>query len=297
MYDVIVLTQEEYIAPTSVDWYIKNVLDEDNYVLEALRAEGLKAEKKDWADLDFDWSTTKSVIFRTTWDYFDRYPEFEPWLAKISSQCQLFNSADIIKWNIDKHYLSDLMSAGLNVAPSHFISHGSSITLKDLFSETGWSQAVLKPTISGAARHTYRLSPANAESHENIFAELLAVEDMIFQEFLNDIVEFGEISLMFMGGEYTHAVRKIAKSGDFRVQDDHGGTVEIHEASKEEIEFGLASLEACPYEPIYARIDIVKDNNGKLSLCELELIEPELWFRNNPESATLLAKAVKRKLT
>ena len=97
MYDVIVLTQEEYIAPTSVDWYIKNVLDEDNYVLEALRAEGLKAEKKDWADPDFDWSTTKSVIFRTTWDYFDRYPEFEPWLAKISSQCQLFNSAEIIK--------------------------------------------------------------------------------------------------------------------------------------------------------------------------------------------------------
>ena len=85
MYDIIVLTQEEYIAPTSVDWYIKNVLDEDNYVLEALRAEGLKVEKKDWADPDFDWSTTKSVIFRTTWDYFDRYPEFELWLAKVSS--------------------------------------------------------------------------------------------------------------------------------------------------------------------------------------------------------------------
>ena len=66
MYDVIVLTQEEYINPANVDWYVQNVLDEDNYLLEALSAQGLKAEKKDWADTDFDWSTTRSVIFRTT---------------------------------------------------------------------------------------------------------------------------------------------------------------------------------------------------------------------------------------
>ena len=29
-------------------------------------------------------------------------------------------------------------------------------------------------------------------------------------------------------GEYSHSVRKIAKEGDFRVQDDHGGRVEKH---------------------------------------------------------------------
>ena len=293
MYDVIVLTQEEYINPKKVDWYIQNILDEDNYVLEALRYQGLKAEKRDWADRTFDWSSTKSVIFRTTWDYFDRYPEFAPWLAEVSTKCLLLNSADIINWNIDKHYLSDLMDAGLNVAPSIFIKKGSDISLSQLFENAGWSEAVLKPTISGAARHTYRLTPANAAEHEEIFAKLINEEDMIFQEFLSDIVEYGEISLMFMGGEYTHAVRKIAKSGDFRVQDDHGGTVEIHEATTEEIEFGQASLEVCPYNPVYARIDIVRDNKGKLSLCELELIEPELWFRNNPDSATKLAEACK----
>ena len=293
MYDVIVLTQAEYINPPNVDWYVQNVLDEDTYVLEALISQGLKAEKKDWADPDFDWTTTRSVLFRTTWNYFERYSEFAPWIDEISSKCLLLNSADIINWNIDKHYLRDLKEVGLNVAPSHFIKRGSNMTLSDLFSLTGWSEAVLKPTISGAARHTYRLNQSNAVKHEEILANLLKEEDMIFQEFLNDIVEFGEISLMFMGGEYTHAVRKIAKSGDFRVQDDHGGTVEIHEASMEEIEFGLSSLEACPYETTYARIDIVKDNHGELSLCELELIEPELWFRNFPPAATKLAIACK----
>ena len=59
-------------------------------------------------------------------------------------------------------------------------------------------------------------------------------------------------------------------------------------------DFGLASLKACPFETVYARIDVVRDNDGKLSLCELELIEPELWFRNNPDAATILAKACKK---
>ena len=111
MYDIIVLTQAEYIDPPNIDWYVQNVLDEDNYVLCALRKQGLKVEKKDWADPEFDWSTTRSVIFRTTWDYFDRYSEFSTWLDKVSKVCTLLNSAEIIKWNIDKHYLRDLRDA------------------------------------------------------------------------------------------------------------------------------------------------------------------------------------------
>jgi len=294
MYDIIVLTQAEYIDPPNIDWYVQNVLDEDNYVLCALRKQGLKVEKKDWADPEFDWSTTRSVIFRTTWDYFDRYSEFSTWLDKVSKVCTLLNSAEIIKWNIDKHYLRDLMDAGLNVAQTHYIKRSSNTTLQDLFNKTGWNEAVLKPTISGAARHTYRLTPKTALKHESILKTLLQNEDMIFQEFLNDIVSFGEISLMFMGGEFTHAIRKIAKEGDFRVQDDHGGRVVDYNATKEEIEFGVTSLKACPFETAYARIDVVRDNDGKLSLCELELIEPELWFRNNPDSSTILAKACKK---
>ncbi len=294
MYDIIVLTQAEYIDPPNIDWYVQNVLDEDNYVLCALRKQGLKVEKKDWADPEFDWSTTHSVIFRTTWDYFDRYSEFSTWLDKVSKVCILLNSAEIIKWNIDKHYLRDLMDAGLNVAQTHYIKRSSNTTLQDLFNKTGWNEAVLKPTISGAARHTYRLTPKTALKHESILKTLLQNEDMIFQEFLNDIVSFGEISLMFMGGEFTHAIRKIAKEGDFRVQDDHGGRVVDYTATKEEIECGVASLKACPFETAYARIDVVRDNDGKLSLCELELIEPELWFRNNPDSSTILAKACKK---
>ena len=93
-------------------------------------------------------------------------------------------------------------------------------------------------------------------------------------------------------GKYTHAVRKIAKKGDFRVQDDHGGKVEKYNANKNEIQFAIKCLENCPEAPLYARVDIIYDNNGQISLGELELIEPELWFRNNPKSAKLLASKI-----
>jgi len=109
---------------------------------------------------------------------------------------------------------------------------------------------------------------------------------------LKNITILGEISLMMIGGKYTHAVKKKAKKGDFRVQDDHGGIVEKYNATKEEIIFAENCIENCPFSPIYARVDIVYDNNNQPSLSELELIEPELWFRNNENSAEMLAEEI-----
>ena len=91
---------------------------------------------------------------------------------------------------------------------------------------------------------------------------------MLFQEFLNNIIFNGEISLIMIGGKYTHSVKKIAKKGDFRVQDDHGGIVEKYEATSEEIKFAEKCIEKCPFYPIYDRVDIVYDNNNKPSLSE-----------------------------
>ena len=118
---------------------------------------------------------------------------------------------------------------------------------------------------------------------------------MLFQEFLENIILSGEISLIMIGGKYTHAVKKIAKKGDFRVQDDHGGKVEKYTPNKEEITFAENCLKASPYTPVYARVDIVYDNN-KPSLSELELIEPELWFRNYPKATELLAREIEKLL-
>ena len=292
MFDVVILTDNRYVTPEKTDWYINQVLLEDELLQTALVNQGLIVCKKDWADPNFDWATTKYAIFRTTWDYFDRFEKFFNWLEKNKEKTTFINSVDIINWNIDKHYLQDLATNGINIAPTLFIEQGDNTTLIDLFIKTKWTEAVIKPAISGAARHTYRITPNNCKNYENIFQELITKESMLFQEFLNNITSNGEISLIMIGGRYTHAVKKIAKKGDFRVQDDHGGIVKEYTPNKEEINFAEKCIRNCPFSPIYARVDIVYDNENLPSLSELELIEPELWFRNYPQSAELLAKEI-----
>ena len=98
---------------------------------------------------------------------------------------------------------------------------------------------------------------------------------------------------MIIGGCFSHAVLKRAKTGDFRVQDDFGGTVAIYIPKDYEIDFALDAIRKLPSMPAYARVDVIFDNSGNLALSELELIEPELWFRLNPDSAKRLAEYIK----
>ena len=292
MYDITILTDHRYISPKKTDWYIDQVLLEDKLAQTALENKGLKVTKKDWADSNFDWSTTRYAIFRTTWDYFERFDEFFSWIESTKHKTTFINSTEVINWNIDKHYLKELEKKGINIAPTIFIEKEEKITLQQLFNQSNFSKAVIKPAISGAARNTYKITLDNYLSHEKIFQELISSECMLFQEFLHNITRNGEISLIIIGGKYTHAVKKIAKKGDFRVQDDYGGTVEKYKATSEEIKFALKCIKNCTFSPIYARVDIVYDNNKQPSLSELELIEPELWFRHYPLSADQLAEEI-----
>ncbi len=296
-YDVIILTDPRYINPKEIDIYIQNVLDEDNYVKIALEKQGLKVGRLAWDNATFDWSSTKYILFRTTWDYFDRFSEFSVWLNKVSQQTILLNSENIIRWNIDKHYLLDLQKNGVHICESYFVELAEKRNLQELANLYKLTEFVLKPCISGGGRHTYKINPENIVEHEEVFSKLISEEAMILQPFQKNIVDKGEISLMVMNGKFTHAVLKIAKQGDFRVQDDFGGTVHDYSPTQSEIEFAENAVKACKELPIYARVDVFMDNDNKLAIAELELIEPELWFRNYPKAADELAKGIKQLIT
>ena len=295
MYDVVILTDHRYENPKKIDWYIQQVLTEDKLLKKELELLGLNVIIKDWKSKKFDWSKAEYAIFRSTWDYFDNFKLFSNWLEKNKYEIKFINSLEIIKWNLDKVYLLELQEKGINIAPTILIKKNQPTTLKKLFEDTGWKEAVLKPTVSGAARHTYRINRNSYNDYEEIFKGLICNEDFLFQEFIKNIISKGELSLIVIGGKYTHAVKKTAKKGDFRVQDDHGGKVEVYYASDKEIEFAEQCINLCLEMPLYARVDIAYDNNNELSLVELELIEPELWFRNNKKSAELLAKEISKK--
>lgn len=292
--DIALLTDHRYESMVALpgDWYLGNILEDDQLLQKELDLLGLSSIRLDWARKDIDWSHYKCAIFRTTWDYFDRFDEFSQWLDAIKAQTKLCNPYSIIKWNMDKHYLKDLDSRGIPVVPSHFVEKGNSINIEEELSKSGRDELVIKPCVSGAARHTYRVNKSNFSTVETIINELLRKESFVCQPFFESVLTQGEDTLMLFGGEYSHAIRKLAKPGDFRVQDDHGGTVHHHQPDADQIEFAKRAMAVCGPLPSYGRVDMVRDNQGNLAVMELELIEPELWLRKHPPSAKLFAKAI-----
>ena len=319
MHKIALLTDRRYVDD-SVDSgmpeaYVANVMQEDRYVMEACQRAGMDIERIAWCNPDAQWDTYTAAIFRTTWDYFDRWPAFSRWLDQVSTQTTLLNSKQIVSWNLDKHYLNDLKIAGISVVPTAFVPKNTVIPLFEVTTHRAWSEVVIKPAVAGAARDTYRIDlsgsvhvlspePANFKDSEHLWHSLLSRQDMLVQPFLPDVIDIGELSLIWIDGEITHAVRKKAKAGDFRVQDDHGGTVHASVVDPEMSRLGKSIMTKCLQlchargwdAPLYARIDLMKDCKEQWLLSELELVEPELWFRHQPKAAVLLAEAVKNRI-
>ena len=294
--DIALLTEHRYAASEAPqgDWYLGNILRDDRLLQEALEELGLSSVRVDWARPDVDWSQFRAVVFRTTWDYYYRFEEFSDWLKKVEQQTKLINDDSIIWWNLDKHYLADLEEKGIPVVASRFLETGAPMDLKALLRETGWEEAVIKPCISGGARYTYRVTRENAGRVESLIRPVLEQESFMVQPFIEEIVDTGEDTLMVLNGTYTHAVRKVAKPGDFRVQDDHGGTYQLYTPTAGQIDLAERVMEVVEPIPEYARVDMVRDNDGRWSIMELELIEPELWLREHPPAAKYLAQAIAR---
>lgn len=286
-YDIVLLTDSRFTVDNPPDQYADNVVLEDQLLFDAFEQKGLKVYKTHWNDPEFDWTSTKCAMIRTTWDIYDdgKFEQFQAWLDRVKDQTHLINDFDTIQWNVDKHYLKDLDARGIKIPPTIFIPQGDNRSLEEIVGSSSWTNPILKPAISGGGRHTYKLTDEKLKEVSGTFSELIQNEAMLLQEFQGNVVEKGELTLMVFDGKYSHAVLKKAKAGDFRVQDDFGGTVHAYEPSLEEIAFAERVVSVCDSIPLQARVDFIWDNEGDLCVSELELIEPELWFRNKEGSA------------
>ena len=224
MLDVAIVTQREYLAANQDDVHICQLQLEEAYLVRAFKRLGVSVQRVGWDDPDFDWCSARCALIRTPWDYFHRFAEFSAWLDRVSEQTRLINDAAILRWNIDKHYLLDLAEQGVAIVPTVIAEQGSTQSLFEIVEQQGWREGVFKPTVSGAARLTHRFSLRDSQTQQ-IFSEALQQEAMMVQPFLPAVQSEGELSLMVIDGVCTHAIRKIPKAGDFRVQDDHGVSV------------------------------------------------------------------------
>jgi glutathione synthase/RimK-type ligase-like ATP-grasp enzyme len=261
---------------------------EPGQIAEQLTELGLGAEVVVWHDPEVDWASFDLVVIRSTWDYFDRLDEYLQWADRVHSVSRIINSPSIIRWNSHKGYLAELGEAGIPVLPSLALAKGAAHAV-DRMLATAWNDVVIKPAVDGGARRALKTAAASREAAEHL-TRLVEAGDTIVQPFAPS-VELGETSLFFFGGEFSHAVRKVPKLGDYRVQALHGGSEEVHEPTPAELDVAARAMALAPDELVYARVDLI-EVDGQPTLMELELIEPDLFLRTAPGSVARFAAAV-----
>jgi hypothetical protein len=263
-------------------------LDPDSEVLlPALRELGVDADSVPWTDEGVDWSGFGRALIRSTWDYHERPEEFARWVRATGEATDLRNPARTVLWNLDKRYLRELEARGVPVVPTIWLEPGEAGTLPDALDDRGWEDVIVKPSVDLGA---YQLSRTTAAGAAPAAAALDGV--VMVQPFLPDLERGGELSLVFLGGEFSHAIAKRPSAGDFRVQPQYGGSVATADAPPGWVALARAALECAPEPWLYARVDIVNGLDGRPCVIELELIEPLLFLSQSPGSADLLARAI-----
>ncbi len=258
---------------------------DDQVLVAALGRHGYAVIPELWDAPSAEWESYHAVVVRSPWDYFLRVPEFLAWLDSLEGRSiRLWNPLATLKWNVRKTYLQSLESAGIPIVPTVWVPQGSAPSLASLCRERGWDQVVVKPTYSGTAFGTWRAGPVFSTDDERLFAEAARERELMVQPFVPEIATVGELSVIFFGGEYSHTIRKRPAHGDFRVQTDFGGTVELIDPGAELIEQAARVLRAAPTPCLYARVDGCPVE-GVLQLMELEVLEPSLFFLLAPEAA------------
>jgi len=258
---------------------------------DALRAAGVSADVVSW-DEDRDWGAYELVVVRTPWDYFDRVTQFLDWAARVERETSLVNPADVLRWNSHKGYLAEFTAKSVPTVPTRLVP-GPSTDVADQIREVPWEEIVVKPAVDGGARHAWR-GRRDDPSLSRVAERLTDHGDVVVQPFVPAIVD-GERSLVFLGGRFSHAVRKVPKAGDYRSQRHLGGREVDHEPDSAELQVALAAMAAAPGRLTYARVDLV-EWEGAPVLIELEVIEPDLFLRDVPERVDRFVEVVRDEL-
>lgn len=267
--------------------------DDDRIAAAALEGHGIRVEPVVWESTPPEsLAGAGAVVIRSCWNYHLHPQAFEEWITACEEHgVALVNSPALLRWNLHKRYLRELEERGVESVPTVWIERGSATPLAEVLRSAGWTEAVVKPAVSLSAHETWRTSPGEAGAHQGRFAALRGSTDVLVQRYLPEIATAGEWSLVFFGGEYSHAVRKRPRAGDFRVQVDHGGTALPEAPPQAVVRAAARVLEAAPEPPVYARVDGV-EMDGRFVLMELECLDPVLFFGAEPAAAERFARRI-----
>jgi glutathione synthase/RimK-type ligase-like ATP-grasp enzyme len=270
----------------------RDLTPDDHLAVTALSERGGRVTAAVWNDPSVDWSGFDSIVIRSTWDYHQHPGEYRDWIVALEATgAPVWNPPALLRWNMEKTYLLDLERAGIRIVPTTWVAKGSNPDLSAMLTERNWDQAVVKPVISAASNRTWRITREMSRDTQALLAESLRLGDVMVQPFVPEIQTNGEWSQIFLGGEFSHAVRKTPVDGDFRVQAHLGGDTVAADPGTDLIAAARRVLDAVPSPWLYARVDGIETESGYV-LLELEMLEPSLYFLYTETGATRFADAI-----
>ena len=273
-----------------------NLAADDLLFFEELQKQGTHPVPAIWNDRSVNWKEFDGVVIRSCWDYHHKPADFLNWLQQMETELvRIWNPVPVLRGNMRKTYLKALQEKGFATVPTVFLERGSGTKISELLKKRNWTSAVVKPDISASSFRTRLVSQEHADAEEHYFEELLRDSGVMVQPFLEEVAELGEWSFIFIDGRFSHAALKRPKAGDFRVQDDFGGSQTLTTPSSSLLHAATRFAETIPKPWLYARIDGVQLNET-FTLMELELIEPSLFLALEPPSAERFARAALRKI-
>ncbi|MCT1908811.1 ATP-grasp domain-containing protein [Brachybacterium paraconglomeratum] len=264
----------------------------------ALRDRGVEAASLDWHDASIDWASWDLAVLRSPWDYAQHPAEFAAWLELAGTQTHVLNEPELVRWNMDKHYLLELEAAGIPVIPTTY--HRRLDSVRDaLAAPTQAAHVVVKPAVGAGSQRTglfAREDPAALALARQI---LDAGGTVMLQPEVPELSDGLEKAVYTLDGRFTHAVAKgalLARGGGLR-GGQYQENPQLVEASADEQTFAERVLAAVAEvtglgTPLYGRIDLVDSAEHGLVLIEAELFEPTYNLHLAPEVTKLFVDAI-----
>lgn len=267
---------------------------DDEALVEQLATVGVRAEAARWDDADIAWDSYDAVLIRTTWDYTERVEEFLAWMRRVEGVTAVFNSSAVAEANLHKSYLKKLGDAGV---PTLWCEDSDDpAAALDEADARGWGSVAVKPAVGAGAEE---LLIAPLADREALCAHIRRVQKrcaVMVQPLIEGVRERGELSVVLIDGEVTHAVRKTPTGEDYRVQIEFGGAYALEEPCDAALEAVRAAGALWDEAPLYARVDLVEPEDGVFWIIEVELVEPELFFPWAGHAGARLGEALKKRL-
>jgi len=268
-----------------------NLLATDQQLIPELAKHNITASAQIWDDPSVRWANFDYLIFRSTWDYYEKESAFNHWLADIKQlEIKTLNAVEIIEKNKHKFYLRDLEQKGIPIIQTIFIDKTETLDLRTSIAPH-WNKAVIKPAFSAGSYLTEVFEIKNVDLINENYKSIAQQKDLLLQRFMPEIQTLGETSLIFFNKKFSHAVNKKPIEGDFRIQVQFGGKYALIQPNPELVAKAQRIVNIFPDPLLYARIDGISIGN-EFHLMEVECIEPDLYFNLSEGSQERFVAAI-----